>query len=122
TARDVVNAATVNGAKALQRSDIGRLAVGAKADLLVVDLGNYAFGPILDPIRALVHIGNAAHVRHVVVDGEVLVDNGRLARADEGSLLAAVRASGKAVYERFPEFDFAGRDVRAFSVPSFPDW
>jgi cytosine/adenosine deaminase-related metal-dependent hydrolase len=49
TAREVVNAATVNGAKAVGRSDIGRLAVGAKADLLVVDLGNYSFGPI--PIR-----------------------------------------------------------------------
>jgi 5-methylthioadenosine/S-adenosylhomocysteine deaminase len=122
TAREVVNAATINGSKALGRSDIGRLAVGAKADLLVADLGNYAFGPILDPIKALVQIGNAAHVKFVVVDGNVVVDKGRLTRVPEEGLLADVRANGKTVYDRFSEFDYAGRDVRTFAVPAFPSW
>jgi cytosine/adenosine deaminase-related metal-dependent hydrolase len=122
SAREVVNAATVNGAKALGRDDVGRLAVGAKADLLVVDLGNYAFGPILDPIKALVHIGNSAHVKHVVVDGAVVVSDGRLTASSEDHLLAEVRQNGKAVYDRFSEYDFAARQVQAIAPPAFPRW
>ncbi|MYZ48607.1 amidohydrolase family protein [Propylenella binzhouense] len=121
-ARDVFNAATVNGAKALGRADLGRLAAGAKADLLVVDMGDYAFGPMLDPVKALVHIGSAAHVKHVMVDGEVRVEDGRLTMADEGDLLAAVRRGAHAVYSRFPEYDFAGRAIGEAAPPAFARW
>lgn len=44
--RDVVNAATINGARALGRNDIGKLEAGAKADLVVVDMSRIGFGPI----------------------------------------------------------------------------
>jgi len=121
-ARDVVNAATINGAKALGRDDIGRLAPGAKADLVVVDMGRIAFGPVLDPVKSLVHIASAADVVHVAVDGIVRVDEGRLTGLDEAKLLADVRAAGDRVYGSFTEYDFAGRSVEAFAPPAFAGW
>ncbi|WP_226574147.1 amidohydrolase family protein [Acuticoccus sediminis] len=121
-ARDVVNAATVNGARALGRDDIGRLSPGAKADMLVVDLGRFAFGPMQDPIKALVQIGNAQHVDHVMVDGRVVVDEGRLTMVDEAALLAEVRANAKKVYDGYKDFDHAGRDILEFAPPAFKAW
>ena len=55
TARDVFNAATLGGARALGRSDIGRLAPGAKADIIIVDLHRLHSGPVDDPIKTLVY-------------------------------------------------------------------
>lgn len=122
TAGAMLEAATLNGARALGRDDIGRLAPGAKADLVVVDLGRLAFGPILDPVRALVHIATAADVAHVMVDGIVRVDGGRLTMLDEDALLEDVHRAGRRVWDGFADFDFAGRPVEAYSPPSFPDW
>lgn len=121
-ARSVLNAATINGAKALGRDDIGRLEAGKKADLIVVDMGRFGFGPMLDPVKSLVHIGSAADVKHVVVDGIVRVENGKLTMLDEAELLEDVRACGDRVYGSFPDFDFAGRSIQEFAPPAFGDW
>src|SRR5262249_59720502 len=51
---DVFQAATAGGARGLLREDIGRLAPGAKADLVVVDLSNPWMMPARDPLRSLV--------------------------------------------------------------------
>ena len=51
TTADVFNAVTTNAAKALQRDDIGpRLAPGAKADLVLVDLKHPTMQPVRDPL------------------------------------------------------------------------
>lgn len=121
-ARDVVNAATINGAKALGRDDIGRLDVGAKADLVVVDMSRIAFGPILDPVKALVQIGNAADVKHVAIDGIVRVDDGGLVGVDEKALLNAVRETSARVYGSFDQYDFAGRQIEEYATPAFASW
>ncbi|NER48906.1 MAG: amidohydrolase family protein, partial [Symploca sp. SIO1A3] len=47
---DVFHAGTAGGAKALGRTDIGRLAVGAKADIVVLDLDMPVMKPVRDPI------------------------------------------------------------------------
>lgn len=121
-ARDVLNAATINGAKALGRDDIGRLAPGAKADLLVVDMGRLAYGPVLDPVKMLVNIGNAAHVEHVMVDGQVRVEDGRLVMLDEAALLDRVRTASARVYDGFARYHHAGKTVREFAPPAFEAW
>lgn len=121
-ARDVLNAATINGAKALGRDDIGRLEAGAKADLVVVDMSRIGFGPILDPVKSLVHIANAADVEHVVVDGIVRVDQRGLTMLDEKAMLDKARAAADRVYSSFDKYDFAGRSIAEYAPPAFKDW
>ena len=54
TTTDVFDAATVGGADALGRPDLGRLAPGAKADLVLVDVTHPAMRPVREPIRSLI--------------------------------------------------------------------
>ena len=44
-AREVFDAATLGGARALLRDDVGRLAAGAKADIVLVDMDQLHIGP-----------------------------------------------------------------------------
>ncbi len=89
TCAEVFHAATVGSADALQRPDLGRLAPGAQADIVCVDLSGYHFGPVLDPIRSLVTLGDGRDVDAVYVAGERIVENGRVLNADEKRLKAA---------------------------------
>src|SRR5947199_7165284 len=86
TAADVFGAATLGGARALGRDDLGRLAPGAKADVVVVDLGKLRIGPYRDPIRALVQCGTGDDVEQVWVDGRVVVEGGRVLGVDQDRL------------------------------------
>lgn len=70
TARDVFWAATVGGADAIGRPDLGRIAPGASADLLLVDLADLRLGSVVyDPIRSLVESGNGDVLRGMMVEG-----------------------------------------------------
>ncbi len=53
-ARDVFNAATIGGCRFLGREDLGRLAPGAKADILLINLDHVGGSLYADPIKALV--------------------------------------------------------------------
>ena len=66
---DVFRAATTGGARALGRNDIGRIAPGARADLVLVDLAHPAMRPGVDPLRSLVFTAADRAVRDVYVDG-----------------------------------------------------
>src|SRR5947207_515986 len=71
--RDVFNAATLGGCKFLARTDLGRLAPGAKADLLLINLDHLGSPVYADPIKALVDGASGRDVDTVMVDGKVLV-------------------------------------------------
>jgi cytosine/adenosine deaminase-related metal-dependent hydrolase len=86
TAKDVFNAATLGGAKALGRKDLGHLAPGAKADVVIVDLTGLHVALIDDPIKTLVYMGSQRDVEAVIVDGRVVVDGGRVPGVDEEEL------------------------------------
>src|SRR5207237_2632282 len=88
--RDVFDAATLGGATHLGRDDLGRLAPGAKADIIVVDLLQVHYGAVHDPIKALVECGNGRDVETVIVDGQMLVEHGKAVRFDEQAMLRAV--------------------------------
>lgn len=93
---EVFTAATSGSADALGRADLGRLAPGALADIACVDLGGFHFGPIVDPIRALVSMGSGRDVDTVYVGGQLVVAAGRALNADEDAL----RAAGPAIMEQ----------------------
>jgi cytosine/adenosine deaminase-related metal-dependent hydrolase len=86
TARDVYNAATLGGAKALGRNDIGRLSVGSKADIVLVNLSGFHTALIDDPIKSMVYFGNQNDIDTVVVDGKTILENGKIHGIDLGKL------------------------------------
>src|SRR5467141_1479831 len=89
--RDVFNAATLGGCKFLRRDDLGRLAPGAKADILLIDLDHLGAPVYADPIKALIDAGSGRDVDTVIVDGEILVQGGRATRIDEDEVYARAR-------------------------------
>jgi len=86
TARQVFNAATIDGAKALGRDDIGRLAPGAKADIIIVDFRPLHIGPVDDPIKTLVYAAHGGDVDTVIVDGKIVVEGGKVPGIDKARL------------------------------------
>jgi len=120
TAADFFRAATLGGARALGRDDLGRLVPGAKADMTIVDLGALHTGPIDDPIRTMLYNTTGASVRTVIVNGRTIMEDRHIPRVDA----AAMRAEAQryfATYRRaYTERDYLHRPVEELFPPSFP--
>lgn len=118
TARDVYDAVTLDPARFLGRSDIGRLTPGSKADIAVVDLGRSALGPYDDPIKGLVYFASLADVRHVFVDGRQLVRDGRATVADEAETVARARPVAEKTKATLLAWDRLGRGAEELYPPT----
>lgn len=118
--RDLFNAATLGGARALGREDLGRLCPGARADLVIVDLKKVDYGAVLDPIKAFVEYGSGRDIETVIIDGRIVVEEGRVAGVDEADLLSRVQAQGEKFWATFPEWDHRGRRADEISPWAFP--
>ena len=82
SAREVLEIATLGGARVLGRDDIGALAVGMAADIVTVPLDDIGMaGAQHDPLAALVFC-HVPRVRHSVVNGRVVVRDGQLTTLD----------------------------------------
>ena len=120
TAADVFSAVTLGGARALRRDDLGRLAPGAKADIVLVDMRSFRMGPYRDPIKALVQCGTADDVDRVIVDGRTVVEDGRVVGLDEEALLAQAQAEAERLWSTVPEWHWQGLTAEQLSPQSFP--
>lgn len=76
------DAATLGGARALLRDDLGRLAPGAKADITVFDLSAPDLGQVIDPIQTMMLAGGGRHFTTVIVDGRFVMENGTIPGID----------------------------------------
>jgi len=84
-------AATLGSAHAIGLgAELGRIAAGRKADIALLSLRDPAFAPLNDAVRQLVYTEPGRSVRHVIVDGRLLIDNGRVTMLDEDALYADV--------------------------------
>jgi cytosine/adenosine deaminase-related metal-dependent hydrolase len=92
SAREVLRAATLGGGHAMRRPGLGTLAIGAPADLILVDLSSLAFLPLNDLPRQLVHVEQGRSVRLAMVAGRVVAQDGRVTSVDETALLEEARA------------------------------
>ncbi|MBH3412293.1 8-oxoguanine deaminase [Pseudomonas putida] len=82
TAREALEIATLGGAKVLNRNDIGARAPGMIADFVAFDLGHVAYaGALHDPLAALVFC-TPTHVDTSVINGRVVVQDGRITTID----------------------------------------
>jgi len=83
SATDVLELATIGGAKALGMGDlVGTLEVGKQADLAAFSFDGHH--PIHDPLAAAVFAVTGARARFVVVAGNVLLQEGRLTGPQPG--------------------------------------
>ena len=122
TAADVFDAATLGGAAALGRDDLGRIAPGAKADLVLWKASSWGMTPLRDPVKNIVYNATAEDVDRVWVNGRLVVDAGRVLAVDERAVLAALQAAGERMWPRMKEHDWAGRDVDELSPPTYRPW
>ena len=110
---DIFNAATSGGARALRRDDIGRLAPGAKADLVLVDLDQPSMMPVCKPLRSLIYVAADRAIRDVYVDGECVLRNGTPLNIDLQAASSDFKAAQKRSLEKVSGLDWAGRERRS---------
>jgi 5-methylthioadenosine/S-adenosylhomocysteine deaminase len=122
TARQMFDAATLGGAAALGRSDLGRIAPGAKADLVFVRLDRMSMTPYRDPLKNLVWSGSPADIDMVMVDGQVVVSEGNVLAFNTQDLAHEVQQAAERLWQELPERDWAGRNVDELSPPSLKSW
>ena len=84
--------ATINGAKALGRDDLGSLEPGKKADLVLLEFNAPRTQPIHDLVSNIVFSASASQVRHVFVDGRHVVDDFNIQGISERQLISAAQA------------------------------
>jgi cytosine/adenosine deaminase-related metal-dependent hydrolase len=92
TAAEILEAMTHGGARAMAlEHEIGTLRVGSRADLILVDLSTSTYLPLSNLANHLVYGEDGSAVRRVMIDGRVVVSDGRVLTVDESALLAEVR-------------------------------
>lgn len=100
-ARAVVKMATEGGAHALGwEKEMGTLAVGKRANLILVDQSDFAVLPSPDPATSVVYSNCARDVKLTMVNGEILYAEGELKRVDEEKLKDRVRDQRKKLFRR----------------------
>jgi 5-methylthioadenosine/S-adenosylhomocysteine deaminase len=119
TAADVFNAATLGGAKALGRDDLGRIAPGAKADLLLWRGDSIFMTPLRDPIRNIVYSASAEDLDTVIIDGEVRMRGREIPGVDLAALTHDVQAAGERMWANVNRGDWAGRTVDELAPQTF---
>jgi 5-methylthioadenosine/S-adenosylhomocysteine deaminase len=119
TSADLFEAVTIGGARALGRDDIGRLARGCRADLVLVDITHPMMRPVHDPLRSLIYAAGDRAVRAVFVDGQKVVDNGRVLTVDYPAAATALHEAQKRIKANVPKLDWNHRTAEALSPPTF---
>jgi len=117
---DVFHCATAGGAAILGRDDIGRLAPGCKADIVLVDAGHPAMLPGRDPLRSLMHSALDRAVRDVYVGGAQVVRDGKVLTLDYADAAARVDSAQRRAEVEATKLDWAGRDIDEISPLSLP--
>ena len=123
SAGQVYEAATLGGSRALGRDDIGRLAPGALADIVIFHISRQdvlRLAPSFDPIKTLVECAIGDDVTTVIIDGIVRLTQGQIVGFDLAELRDRVQASAEASWNAWNKNDLFGRKAHEMSPPSFP--
>jgi 5-methylthioadenosine/S-adenosylhomocysteine deaminase len=122
-AGQVFEAATLGGARSLGRDDLGRLAAGALADIIIIDFSgrnSLRYGPVRDPIKSLVDCGVGDDIDTVIVNGKICMENGVIPDLDMTELRKQAQLSGDHVWSTVQDWDPKGRTAEQASPWSLP--
>ncbi len=120
TTADLFHAATAGGASALLRDDLGRLAPGKKADIVLVDLACPQMQPARDPLRGFVYHAADRAVRDVFVDGRQVVADGRVTTLDQAAGGGRLRGAQERMEAMAPQRDYRHRSAAEITPLSLP--
>jgi 5-methylthioadenosine/S-adenosylhomocysteine deaminase len=116
---DAFVAATVGGAGIIRRPDLGRVAIGCRADFSLVDTTHPMMRPLHDPLRSLVYSAGDRAVRDVYVEGEQVVRDGAVLTIDVEAALETLDRAQAASLATTAERDWAHRSVDEMSPRVF---
>jgi cytosine/adenosine deaminase-related metal-dependent hydrolase len=114
------DAATIAGADALGRPDLGRLQPGSKADLIVVDLDDPFIGQVIDPIQTLMLNASASMVRSVMIEGRFVMEDGVIPGIDDRDYRRRAQSQFDGVVSKYPLRTFRHPKVEEIFPPSYP--
>jgi cytosine/adenosine deaminase-related metal-dependent hydrolase len=101
-APDALEMATIGGARAMGlEAEIGSLEPGKRADLIMLDLRALGLQPVLDPLQNLVYHALGRDVELVMVDGNVLIEEGEMTTVDCNDVIDAASRAAAAAWSRF---------------------
>lgn len=116
----LLDAATIGGARALLRNDLGRLAAGAKADIVLVDLQHPDMVPARDPLRSLVFHAADRAVKDVYVAGRKVVADGVVTTLGHKGAGARLTEAQQRMMALTPRRDYRGRSADEVAPLSLP--
>ena len=114
---EMFDAATLGGASALGRSDLGRLAPGACADIAVIDLGRTLQAP--DPVQSLMTSASGRDVRDVWIDGRRVMTDRKIPGCDEAADMARAQAQFDGLVAKYPDRTAGHPPVTEIFRPSY---
>jgi len=101
TANRVLRMATFDGAKAMGLDgEIGSLEAGKRADVTIVRLGGLHATPAADIVSALVYSAQASDVDSVIIDGQLVMRDGKLLTIDENATITTANVEAKKLIDR----------------------
>jgi cytosine/adenosine deaminase-related metal-dependent hydrolase len=119
-AADLFDAATIGGADALGRPDLGRLMPGTAADIVVFDFSHDRIGQTIDPIQTLLIGGAGRDVRHVIVAGRDVVVDGQIPGMDMRVASQRAQTQFEGLMTRYPERTWGHPPVGDIFASSYP--
>ncbi|MBJ6134040.1 amidohydrolase family protein [Ochrobactrum sp. Q0168] len=117
---DLFDAATIGGARALGRGDLGHLSPGARADIAVFDLDDTIMAATVDPITTIVTGGSGKITRAVFVDGRASMINRKLAGLDMEQARRQAQAQFDGLIAKYPERSWNHPPVAEIFPSSYP--
>ncbi|PKO04292.1 MAG: amidohydrolase [Chloroflexi bacterium HGW-Chloroflexi-3] len=100
SAWEIFSMATDQGAECINMQDqIGAVSEGKKADLIAIDFKKSNTTPCYDPIASLVYSGNSENISMVMVEGEMIFDQGSFTRFNESEILRKAQQKAKEIYQ-----------------------
>ncbi|MFD1793928.1 amidohydrolase family protein [Ochrobactrum teleogrylli] len=117
---DLFDAATIGGAKALGRDDLGHLSRGARADIAIFDLDDTIMAATVDPITTIVTGGSGKITRAVFVDGRASMINRKLAGLDMEQARRQAQAQFDGLIAKYPERSWNHPPVAEIFPSSYP--
>lgn len=101
TARDVLEFATIEGARAIgQEATTGSLVPGKQADIVMIRADHISMTPVIDPIASIVHHASRQTVDHVYVAGTAVKRDGKLLGADMADLSRRASIASEQILSR----------------------